>query len=189
MKLSDFQKPEIRTRNLAAEGLCDANAKKILNGQVDWEKIPMKTCELARGSNNPFTEANRQIAHDALDAAIDRGAFSNLSDSDEEPEFDDDEEEDEIEETKSRPQSRTARRASYATDAAFIAEHLDPNTLCKDAKDNLHDRAYEEQVKNPNRSYWAGLVHFLATQPKGSRIRDIENKVCLSALINKTLAA
>jgi hypothetical protein len=185
MRLSDFQKPQTQQRNLAAEAICDANATKILGGQVDCSKIPMKICELARGSNDPFKQASRQIAHDALDRAIDKGAFSHLEEEDEPEE----EEEEETEKVKRQPRSRTARSSSYATDAEFISKHLDRNMLCSEAERKLYDRAYEEQVKNPNRSYWCGLLHFLSNQPKGSRIRDIKNKVGLSALINKTLAA
>jgi len=183
MRLSDFQQPETTSRNRAAESLVDANAKKIRNGQVDWEKIPMKTCELARGSNDPFRQAGHQIMHDALDEAINDGAFSDLDDED-------DEEPEEVEEeVKPRPKSRTTSRRSYGADAAFISQHLDPDKLCVVAAYEMRDRVFREQAANPNRTFWSGLYYFLRTQPDGTRVKDVENQACLSTLVTKTLAA
>jgi hypothetical protein len=76
-----------------------------------------------------------------------------------------------------------------ATDAAFIARHFDPAMTCREAASRLGDRAFQEQVNNPNRSYWGGLIYFLASQPKDTRIEQVENRACLTALIHKTLAA
>jgi hypothetical protein len=182
LKLSDFQQTETRSRNFSAEALCDANAKKILNGQVDCSTIPMRTAEFASGVHDPFKQAVRQIMHDALDESIDDGAFSDLDD--EEPE-----EEVEVDVVKPRSKSRTARRSSRGSDAAFIAEHLNPNELCVDAAHELRDRVYKEQAANPRREFWSGLFYFLNNQKQGVRIRDVENKVCLSMLVSKTLAA
>jgi hypothetical protein len=184
MRLSDFQKPQTQQRSLAAEAICDANAKKILGGQVDWQRTSIRATDLASGSNDPFRQASHQILHDALDEAINDGMFS---DSDDEPaEFDADEEE--VEEVKP-PKSRTARRSSYGTDAKFIAEHLEPDQLCIDAAQELRDRVYREQAANPRREFWSGLFYFLNNQKPSVRIRDVENQVCLSMLVSKTLAA
>jgi hypothetical protein len=179
LRLSDFQKPETTTRNISAEALCDSNAKKILGGQVDWQKIRMRTCELARGSNNPFTVAARDIRHDELDRAIDRGAFAELDD------------EEEVPEVKSQPKSksRTTSRRSYGADAQFVSQHLDPDELCVVAACKMRDRVFREQTANPNRTFWSGLYYFLRTQPEGTLVKNVENQACLSTLITKTFAA
>jgi hypothetical protein len=183
MRLSDFQRPQTHQRNLAAEAIADANAKKILGGQVDWQKTSIRVSDLARGVNDPFKQTAHQILHDALDEAIHDGAFS---DSDEEPEEED--EEKEVGKAKP-PKSRTARRSSYGADAEFVAQYLKPAQLCVDAAQDLRDRVYREQAANPHRAFWSGLFYFLNNQKPGVRIRDIENKPCLSMLVSKTLAA
>jgi hypothetical protein len=184
MRLSDFQKPQTQQRNLAAEALCDANAKKILGGQVDWQGTAIRATDLASGVNDPFRQASHQILHDALDEAIDHGAFSG---SDEEPE--ERYEDEEVEEVVKPPKSRTAKRSSYGADTAFVAEYIEPNKLCVDAAQELRDRVYREQAANPRREFWSGLFYFLNNQKQGVRIRDVDNKACLSMLISKTLAA
>jgi hypothetical protein len=184
LRLSDFQKTSTQERSTAADAICRANAEKIRSGFADYSKIKIRAGDLASGINDPFKQAAHQILHDALDEAIHDGAFS---DSDEEPaEFDADEEE---VKTVKPPKSRTARRSSYGADATFIAEHLDPNQLCIDAAQDLRDRVYREQAANPRREFWSGLFYFLNNQKPSVRIRDVENQVCLSMLISKTLAA
>jgi hypothetical protein len=80
-----------------------------------------------------------------------------------------------------------SHNTGYITDAQFIAKHLDPNQLCVEAANMLADISYKRQVDDCARSYWSGLFFFLRSQPKGSRIRDIENQVCLSTLLQHTV--
>jgi hypothetical protein len=83
--------------------------------------------------------------------------------------------------------ARAGHTSGYVNDAAFIAEHLDPSMLCSDAEAQLHDISYERQADDANRGYWSGLFYFLKSQPAGSRIRDVENKACLSSLLMRTV--
>jgi hypothetical protein len=184
MRLSDFQKPQTQQRNFAAEAVLDANAAKIRKGFVNTSAIRIRACGLASGSNDPFRQASHQILHDALDEAISDGAFSN---SDEEPEDSDSDEE--VEEVVKPPKSRTAKRSSYGADAEFVAEYIDPDQFCLNAAQELRDRVYREQAANPQRAFWCGLFYFLNNQKPGVRIRDVQNKACLSMLVGKTLAA
>jgi hypothetical protein len=80
-----------------------------------------------------------------------------------------------------------SHNAGYITDAALIAKHLDPDQLCVEAANQLSDISYKRQADDCARSYWSGLFFFLRSQPKGSRIRDIKNKVCLSTLLMHTV--
>jgi hypothetical protein len=84
---------------------------------------------------------------------------------------------------------KVTHNSGYITDAALIEEYLPANELCVAAGNRLRDRVVREQADNANRSYWSGLFYLLRSQPEGSRIGDIKNKVCLSTLIQKTLAA
>lgn len=85
--------------------------------------------------------------------------------------------------------SKLAHSSGFICDQEMIASHLNPNELCVAAENRLRQKAFDAQANNPNRSYWSGLFEFLRNQPEGSRIKDIKNKVCLSTLIAKTLAA
>ena len=85
------------------------------------------------------------------------------------------------------PRREVRANSGYVTDAAFIAQHLDPNMLCVEAENNLRDISFKRQADDANRGYWSGLFYFLKSQPQGSRIRDIENKACLSSLLMRTV--
>jgi hypothetical protein len=85
--------------------------------------------------------------------------------------------------------NKVSHSSGYITDAAMVEKYLPANELCVAAENRLRDRVVQEQADNANRSYWSGLFYLLRSQPEGSRIRDIKNKVCLSTLISKTLAA
>jgi hypothetical protein len=87
------------------------------------------------------------------------------------------------------PRREVTHNSGYLTDAQFISQHLDPNQLCVEAENVLRDISFKRQVDDCKRSYWSGLFYFLRSQPKGSRIRDIENQVCLSTLLMHTLGA
>jgi hypothetical protein len=83
--------------------------------------------------------------------------------------------------------TKAGHTSGYVNDSQFIAEHLDPSMLCSDAEAQLHDISFERQADDANRGYWSGLFYFLKSQPQGSRIRDIENKACLSSLLMRTV--
>jgi hypothetical protein len=76
---------------------------------------------------------------------------------------------------------------SYATDAAFVARHLDANALCRTVAKDLAPRVTFELSRSGD-SRWLGLFDFLEHQPKGTRIADVKNQACLSALIARTIA-
>lgn len=80
-----------------------------------------------------------------------------------------------------------SHNTGYITDAAFISQHLDPNQLCVEAENKLRDISLKRQVDDCKRSYWSGLFYFLRSQPKGSRVKDIQNRVCLSTLLMHTV--
>ena len=75
----------------------------------------------------------------------------------------------------------------YLTDAAFIAQHLNPNMSCLEAAKKLSETSYKRQADDANRGYWSGLFFFLKSQPEGARIKDIENQACLSSLLMRTV--
>lgn len=82
-----------------------------------------------------------------------------------------------------------AHDSGYITDSEFISKYLHPNKLCIEVENELRPRVMDAQADNAMRGYWAGLFDFLRNQPEGSRIKDIQNKACLSTLVSKTLAA
>jgi len=77
--------------------------------------------------------------------------------------------------------------AGYVTDSEFISRHLHPEMLCCDAERQFHAISLKRQADDPNRGYWSGLYYFLQSQPLGSKIKDIENKACLSSLLMRTV--
>jgi hypothetical protein len=83
--------------------------------------------------------------------------------------------------------TKAGHTSGYVNDSQFIAEHLDPSMLCSDAEAQLHDISFERQADDANRGYWSGLFYFLKSQPAGSRIKDIQNKACLSSLLMRTV--
>jgi hypothetical protein len=85
------------------------------------------------------------------------------------------------------PRREIKHNTAYITDSQFIAQHLDPNLSCVEAANKLSDISYKRQANDANRGYWSGLFYFLRSQPKGSRIRDIENRACLSTLLAHTV--
>jgi hypothetical protein len=85
------------------------------------------------------------------------------------------------------PGREVKHNTGYITDSQFIAQHLDPNLSCVEAANKLSDISYKRQANDANRGYWSGLFYFLRSQPKGSRIRDIENRACLSTLLAHTV--
>jgi hypothetical protein len=82
---------------------------------------------------------------------------------------------------------RINQRAGYVNDSEYISRYLHPEMLCADAELQLQDVVHEHQKNDANRGYWSGLYFFLNSQPPGSKIQDIENKACLSMLLNHTL--
>ncbi len=78
-------------------------------------------------------------------------------------------------------------RAGYICDSEYISTFLHPDMLCEEAEIQLQDVSLDHQKNNANRGFWSGLYYFLREQPKGSRIRDIKNRVCLSTLLANTL--
>jgi hypothetical protein len=77
--------------------------------------------------------------------------------------------------------------AGYITDSDYISKFLHPDMLCIEAENQLHDISLERQKNNANRGFWSGLYFFLREQPEGTRIRDVQNKACLSTLVANTL--
>lgn len=161
--------------------------------------------------------AFRKRMHDALDTILNSRAENqnevlhepNEEEGDEEPEDDDDDSLDSAMDGLHKrlrailhaadSDSRAARvipsqhrikisnTSGYITDAQFISSHLHPEMFCVDAERQLQDISFSRQKNDANRGYWSGLYYFLSSQPKGSRIRDIKNQVCLSVLLQHTL--
>ena len=86
------------------------------------------------------------------------------------------------------PRREAKAIAGYITDSDYISKFLDPNELCVTAENRLHNLTYEAQVNNANRGYFSGLFYFLKSQPAGTRVRDVQNKACLSTC-SPTLSA
>jgi hypothetical protein len=199
-RLSDFQTPVVVDAPIRVDEKLMARVAKASGSAVDWKngRVPAK----------PGTDDMDLLQRYGRDNASDEPVES---DSDEEP----DEAADAFKSfvrlfrndaafkaiaTRQRPaavdrgaatvisaRKEVTHSSGYLTDAAFIAKHLDPNMLCVEAENALHDISYKRQADDAARGYWSGLFFFLKSQPKGSRICDIENQVCLSTLLQRTV--
>jgi hypothetical protein len=207
MKLSDFQTPVINDAPFPVDANLMSRNAKAAALSVNWRKTKITAQGGGAIESDPFkafgldSDDRRTRMHDALDRVID--------DFEAEPEEDEDAEPEEASDgwlhsvqrqldaigrdfgdraaTVIAPQRKVSHSTGYVTDAAFIAQHLDPSMLCVEAENELHDISLRRQADDANRGYWSGLFYFLKSQPKGFRIRDIENQRCLSSLLMHTV--